>query len=73
MGQETATLNIFTAQGAVTFDVQVLGKDFEEQLANTMEDGTAILTTVEGNTLILNGINYVALEVIRNIAPPFEK
>ena len=67
---DTAVLNIYTPQGVLTFEVEVTGAGFDEQLANSLEEGTPFLTTVEGNTLILNGMNYVAIEIIRNVHPP---
>lgn len=54
---------IYTSSGAMSFNIVVTADDFQERLANALEEGTVILDTVEGSKLILNAINVVAIEV----------
>lgn len=54
---------IYTSNAALSFNVEATTTDFQERLASALEEGTAILDTVEGTKLILNAINVVAIEV----------
>lgn len=56
-------LTIYTSNAALSFNVEATTDDFQERLANAIEDGTVLLNTVEGSRLILNAINVVAIEV----------
>lgn len=54
---------IYTSNAALSFNVNVTTDDFQERLAAALENGTAILDTVEGTKLVLNAINVVAIEI----------
>jgi len=54
---------IYTSSGALSFTVKAPTEDFQERLANALEEGTVLLDTVDGSKLILNAINVVAIEV----------
>lgn len=56
-------VTIYTQNGALQFHLVSEQPNFDEALANAMEQGTAIVQTLEGTTLILNAINVVAIEI----------
>lgn len=60
---KTCEIVVYTSNGAMSFDVVATTDDFQERLANALEEGTVMLDTVEGSKLILNAINVVAIEV----------
>lgn len=62
---KTCELIIYTSNAALTFDVVATTDDFQERLSAALEEGTAILDTIEGTKLILNAINVVAIEVYK--------
>ena len=54
---------IYTESAALSFNVKVTCEDFQERLANALEEGTVVLDTTEGSRLILNAINVVCIEI----------
>lgn len=56
-------VTIFTQQGALQFQLVSKQEDFMTALAAAMEQGTAIVDTVDGTKLIMNAINVVAIEI----------
>lgn len=61
-------LVIYTSNAVLSFNVVVTTNDFQERLANALEEGTVVLDTVEGSKLVLNAINVVAIEVCEESA-----
>ena len=56
-------LVIYTSNAALSFNVEATTTDFQERLANALEEGTVILDTIEGSKLVLNAINVVAIDI----------
>ena len=56
-------LVIYTSNAVLSFDVKATTPNFQERLAQALEEGTVILDTAEEMKLILNAINVVAIEV----------
>ena len=56
-------LVIYTSNAVLSFDVKVTIPNFQERLAQALEEGTVVLDTAEETKLILNAINVVAIEV----------
>ena len=54
---------IYTSNAALSFNVEATTTDFQERLANALEEGTVILDTIEGSKLVLNAINVVAIDI----------
>ena len=60
---KSCELIIYTTSAALSYEVVANGDDFQDKLAAALGEGTVILDTVEGNQLILNAVNVVAIEV----------
>ena len=56
-------LVIYTCNAVLSFNVKSTTPNFQERLAQALEEGTVILDTAEETKLILNAINVVAIEV----------
>lgn len=56
-------LVIYTCNAVLSFNVKSTTHNFQERLAQALEEGTVILDTAEETKLILNAINVVAIEV----------
>lgn len=54
---------IYTCNAVLSFNVKSTTPNFQERLAQALEEGTVILDTAEETKLILNAINVVAIEV----------
>ena len=63
MENKICELTVYTMAAALEFTVYATTDDFQERLAEALENGTVILDTIEGTKLILNAINVVAIEV----------
>ncbi len=74
---EICELTIYTSSSALQFNVVVTCDNFQDTLADALENGTVVLDTVEGSRLILNAINVIAIEVHKqkeeSISPHLEK
>ena len=68
---KTVTLDIYTPNNILTFEVVATISKFEEVVADALEKGTAALTLADGGYLILSGMNYVAIEI--KSSPPVEE
>lgn len=56
-------LVIYTSNAVLSFGVKATTPNFQERLAQALEEGTVVLDTAEETKLILNAINVVAIEV----------
>lgn len=56
-------VTIYTQHGALEFHLVSEQEHFDEALADAMEQGTAVVNTLEGTKLIFNAINVVAIEI----------
>lgn len=63
MKADTLDLVIYTNTAALEFTVFVAINDFQERLAEALENGTVVLDTTDGTKLVLNAINVVAIEI----------
>lgn len=63
MGADVCKLVVYTQNGAVTFQVKTTADNFEDRVAEALEEGTVILELVDGGKIILCAINVVAIEV----------
>lgn len=63
MENKICELTVYTMAAALEFTVYATTDDFQERLAEALENGTVILDTIEGTKLILNAINVVAIEI----------
>lgn len=63
MKADTLDLVIYTNAAALEFTVCVTTNDFQARLAEALENGTVVLDTTDGNKLVLNAINVVAIEI----------
>lgn len=54
---------IYTCNAVLSFNVKSTTPNFQERLAQALEEGTVVLDTAEETKLILNAINVVAIEV----------
>lgn len=63
MGADVCELVVYTQNGAVTFQVKATADNFEDRVAEALEEGTVILELVDGGKIILCAINVVAIEV----------
>ena len=61
--KDVCELVIYTSNAVLSFDVKVTIPNFQERLAQALEEGTVVLDTAEETKLILNAINVVAIEV----------
>ena len=61
--KDVCELVIYTCNAVLSFDVKATTPNFQERLAQALEEGTVILDTAEETKLILNAINVVAIEV----------
>ncbi len=71
---EVCELTIYTSDSALQFAVRSTCDNFQDTLAEALENGTFVLYTIEGSRLILNAINVIAIEIHKtqkeNISPP---
>ena len=63
MNNDSLDLVIYTNTAALEFTVCVTTNDFQERLAEALENGTVVLDTTDGSKLVLNAINVVAIEI----------
>lgn len=63
MNADTCGIVIYTQNGAIPFEVEVITNDFQERLAEALEQGTVMLNLADGGKLVLCAINVVAIEV----------
>lgn len=63
MNADTCGIVIYTQNGAIPFEVEVTISDFQERLAEALEQGTVMLSLADGGKLVLCAINVVAIEV----------
>lgn len=63
MSNNVCEVVAYTQNGAISFLVTATIDNFEERIAEALEQGTVILDTVEGSKLVLNAINVVAIEI----------
>lgn len=63
MTSDICGITVYTMAAAFEFTVFATTEDFQERLAEALENGTVMLDTTEGTKLILNAINVVAIEV----------
>lgn len=63
MKADTLDLTIYTNAAALEFTVCVTTENFQERLAEALENGTVVLDTTDGNKLVLNAINVVCIEI----------
>ena len=63
MKADTLDLVIYTNTAALEFTVFVTINDFQERLAEALENGTVVLDTTDGTKLVLNAINVAAIEI----------
>ena len=63
MNADTCGIVIYTQYGAIPFEVEVTTNDFQERLAEALEQGTVMLNLADGGKLVLCAINVVAIEV----------
>lgn len=63
MNADTCGIVIYTQNGAIPFEVEVTTSDFQERLAEALEQGTVMLSLADGGKLVLCAINVVAIEV----------
>lgn len=63
MGADVCELVVYTQSGAVTFQVKETADNFEDRVAEALEEGTVILELVDGGKIILCAINVVAIQV----------
>mgnify|MGYP004669792233 FL=1 len=63
MGADVCELVVYTQSGAVMFQVKATADNFEDRVAEALEEGTVILELVDGGKIILCAINVVAIEV----------
>lgn len=63
MKADTCGIVVYTQNGAIPFEVEVTTSDFQERLAEALEEGTVMLNLADGGKLVLCAINVVAIEV----------
>lgn len=63
MGVDTCEVIIYAQSGALSFEVVATATDFEQRLADALEQGTVLLDTVDGSKLVISALNVVAIEV----------
>ncbi len=63
MKADICTVLVYTQNGAIPFDVVVAADDFQERVAQALEEGTVILELADGGKLVLCAINVVAIEI----------
>ncbi len=56
-----------TAEHVLTFEVVGSCPNFEEEIAEALENGLPIIETVDGEKLIINGLNYVAITFSKKV------
>ena len=61
--KDVCELVIYTCNAVLSFNVKSTTPNFQERLAQALEEGTVVLDTAEETKLILNAINVVAIEV----------
>ena len=65
---KTRTILVYTQNGAIPFQVKAPMEDFTERLGRALEQGTVVLETAQGGTLLLSAINVVAIEICEDIS-----
>lgn len=60
---DICTVLVYTQNGAIPFDVVVAANDFQDRVAQALEEGTVILELADGGKLVLCAINVVAIEI----------
>lgn len=63
MSDDVCEIVVYTQSGAVTFEVKATADNFEDRVAEALEQGTVILELAAGGKVILCAINVVAIEV----------
>lgn len=63
MKADICTVLVYTQNGAIPFEVVVAANDFQERVAQALEEGTVILELADGGKLVLCAINVVAIEI----------
>lgn len=63
MSNDVCEIVVYTQSGAVTFEVKATADNFEDRVAEALEQGTVILELAAGGKVILCAINIVAIEV----------
>lgn len=63
MSNDVCEIVVYTQSGTVTFEVKAAADNFEDRVAEALEQGTVILELVGGGKVILCAINVVAIEV----------
>ncbi|OGO90332.1 MAG: hypothetical protein A2Y17_12245 [Clostridiales bacterium GWF2_38_85] len=56
-------LDIYTVNGALTFDIPTTGEGFADVLSQALSNGMTVVKTVDGTELLLNAMNIVAIEI----------
>lgn len=60
---DICTVLVYTQSGAIPFEVVVAANDFQDRIAQALEEGTVILELADGGKLVLCAINVVAIEI----------
>lgn len=68
MNADICGIVVYTQNGAIPFEVEVTTSDFQERLAEALEQGTVMLNLADGGKLVLCAINVVAIEVRELVA-----
>lgn len=63
MSEDVCEIVVYTQSGVVSFEVKATADNFEDRVAEALEQGTVILELVGGGKVILCAINVVAIEV----------
>lgn len=63
MRADICELTVYTQSGAISFEVIATADNFQDRVAEALEEGTVILELADGGKLILCAINVVAIEV----------
>lgn len=60
---DICTVLVYTQNGGIQFDVVVTANDFQDRIADALEQGTVVLELADGGKLVLCAINVVAIEI----------
>ncbi len=63
MNANTCGLIVYTQNGAIPFEVIKSTEDFEDRVAQALEQGTVLLNLADGGQIVLCAINVVAIEI----------
>lgn len=63
MRDNICELTVYTQSGAISFEAIATTDNFQNRVADALEEGTVILELADGGKLILCAINVVAIEV----------